>query len=52
MGEVLTDLGILAAVFLVATAVAALAGAANLGTAATAGQVAFGAALVWVLVRR
>jgi hypothetical protein len=35
-----------------ATVLAALLGAANLGTALTFGQLAFAAALVWVLTRR
>ena len=34
------------------TAIAALLGAANLGTAATFGQIAFAAALVYVLLKR
>ena len=46
------DLGIVAAAFLVTTAVAAALGAANLGTAATFGQIAFALALVYVLLRR
>ncbi len=46
------DLAIVVAVFVVVTAVAALLGAPNLGTAATFGQIAFGAALVFVLLRR
>ena len=37
--------------FLVATGVALLAGAKNLGTALTFGQLAFAAALVFVLLR-
>jgi hypothetical protein len=39
-------------VFVVVTAIAALLGAANLGTAATFGQIAFAAALVYVLLKR
>ena len=39
-------------VFVVVTAIAALLGAANLGTAATFGQIAFAGALVWVLLKR
>ncbi|WDT94288.1 hypothetical protein JDY09_03275 [Thermoleophilum album] len=39
------------AAFAAATALAQLLGAANLGTAATFGQIAFAAALVWVLLR-
>jgi hypothetical protein len=42
----------LLAVFAVVTAIAALLGAANFGTALTFGQIAFAAALVWVLLRR
>ncbi|HEY0360714.1 MAG TPA: hypothetical protein VGC83_00470 [Solirubrobacteraceae bacterium] len=42
----------LLAVFTVVTALAWLLGAANLGTAATFGQIAFAAALVWVLLKR
>ena len=44
-------LGLLA-VFAVVTAIAWVLGAANLGTAATFGQIAFAAALVWVLLKR
>ena len=44
-------LGLLA-VFVAVTAVAWVLGAANLGTAATFGQIAFAAALVWVLLKR
>ena len=39
-------------VFVVVTAFAALLGAANLGTAATFGQIAFAGALVWLLLKR
>ena len=42
----------LLAVFAVVTAIAALLGAANFGTALTFGQIAFAAALVWVLLKR
>ncbi len=52
MSAVATDLGILIGTFLGVTAVAYLAGAANTGTAAGIGQVAFAAALVYVLARR
>ena len=48
----LTDLGILAGAFVLATAVAEVAGAANLGIAISFGQLAFAAALVYVLGRR
>ena len=44
--------GILAAVFAVVTALAEVAGAANLGTAMGIGQIAFTAALVALLLRR
>ena len=47
-----TDLGILIGSFLGATVVAYLAGAADTGTAAGIGQIAFAAALVFVLARR
>lgn len=46
------DLLILAFAFAVGTGVAEMAGAANLGTAMAFGQIAFAAALVWVLVKR
>jgi hypothetical protein len=42
----------LLAVFVVVTAIAWVLGAANFGTAATFGQIAFAAALVWVLLKR
>lgn len=45
------SLALLIAVFAVVTAVAELAGAANLGTAMAFGQMAFAAALVALLVR-
>jgi hypothetical protein len=47
-----TDLLLMLAAFVLATAVAALLGAANFGTALTFGQIAFAAALCWVLLRR
>ena len=47
-----TDLGILLGSFFGVTVVAYLAGAENTGTAAGIGQVAFAAALVYVLSRR
>ena len=46
------DLLTLAAVFAVVTALAGALGAANLGTAATFGQIAFVLALTFVMVRR
>ena len=42
----------LIALFLAVTGLAELMGAANLGTAAAFGQIAFMLGLVWVLVRR
>ena len=45
------QLGILASVFAAATAIAGLAGAANLGTAFAFGQIAFVVALVALLLR-
>ena len=47
-----TDLLLMLAAFVSATAVAALLGAANFGTALTFGQIAFAAVLCWVLLRR
>ncbi len=44
--------GILVAVFAVVTALAELAGAANLGTAMGIGQIAFMHALVFLLLKR
>lgn len=46
------DLAILLGSFLGATVVAYLAGAANTGIAAGFGQIAFAAALVFILARR
>ncbi len=48
----LRDFAILAAVFLGVTALAEVLGAANLGTAATFGQVAFVVTLVGLMLRR
>ena len=45
-------IALLLGAFVVATAIAALLGAANLGTALTFGQIAFAAALVWLLLKR
>lgn len=47
-----TDLAILLGAFVVATLLAEALGAVNLGTALTFGQIAFAAALVWVLLKR
>ena len=46
------DLATIVAAFVVATLVAELLGATNLGTALFFGQLAFAAALVLVIVRR
>lgn len=46
------DLVIVVAAFCAVTALAALLGAANFGTALSFGQMGFGAALVYVLLRR
>jgi hypothetical protein len=46
------DVAIVLAAFAVATGIAALFGAANLGTAMRFGQLGIAAALVFVLVRR
>ena len=47
-----TSLAIMIGAFAVATLIAELAGAANLGTAMTFGQMAFAGAVVYVLLRR
>ena len=47
-----TQVAILVAVFALVTALAELAGAANLGTAMGIGQIAFTATLVALLLRR
>jgi hypothetical protein len=47
-----TDLGLLALAFLGATAIAELLGAPNMGQALTYGQLAFAAAVMWVMLRR
>jgi hypothetical protein len=49
---VLGDLGIMIGTFIVASAVAGAAGAANLGTALAFGQIGFALAAVLVIVRR
>jgi uncharacterized membrane protein (DUF485 family) len=46
------DLAIVVAAFVAGTLLAEAFGAVNLGTALTFGQIAFAAALVWVLLRR
>jgi hypothetical protein len=46
------DLAIMLGAFVAATLVAELAGAANLGTALSFGQIAFALAAVFVLLRR
>jgi hypothetical protein len=46
------DLGIVIAAAIAGTLIAAVLGAANLGTALTFGQIAFALALVWVLLKR
>ena len=48
----LVDLALMVGAFVVATVVAELAGAANLGTAMSFGQIAFAIVAVWVVVRR
>ena len=45
-------LGIVVAAAVLGTVIAALLGAANLGTALTFGQIAFAAALVYLLLKR
>ena len=49
---VLIDLAIIVGAFVAATVVAELAGAANLGTAMSFGQIAFALAAVFVVLRR
>lgn len=49
---VLVDLAIIVGAFAAATALAELAGAANLGTAMSFGQIAFALAAVFVVLRR
>jgi hypothetical protein len=46
-----TQLLLMLGAFVGGTAIAALLGAANFGTALTFGQICFAAALVWVLLR-
>jgi hypothetical protein len=46
------DLALMLGAFVLASALAGLFGAVNLGTALAFGQMGFAAVLVWVLVRR
>ncbi len=48
----LIDLAIMLGAFAGASALAGLLGAVNLGTALSFGQIGFGIALVWVMVKR
>ena len=48
----LVDLVLMLGVFALASAIAGLAGAPNLGTALTFGQIGFGVAAVYVVLRR
>ena len=48
----LRDLAIVLGAFVLASAVAGVLGAANLGTALSFGQIGFATALVYVLLRR
>jgi hypothetical protein len=52
MQAFLRDVAIVLGAFVLATAIAAAAGAKNLGSAMTFGQITFAVALVYVLVRR
>jgi hypothetical protein len=52
MSATASDLALLAGAFGLATAVAELFGAANLGTAMTVGVLAFTATLLWFLLAR
>jgi hypothetical protein len=51
-GSWAVDLAIMLGAAAAATAIAAIAGARNLGTALSFGQIAFAVALVYVLLRR
>ena len=46
------SLALLIGVFALATAIAALLGATNFGTALTFGQIAFAGVLMWVLLKQ
>ena len=50
--ELLIDLALMLGAFVAATLVAELAGAANLGTAMSFGQIAFALAAVFIVLRR
>lgn len=50
--HVLVDLALMVGAFVVATLVAEAAGAANLGTAMSFGQIAFALAAFYVVLRR
>ena len=50
--RVLRDLSIVVGAFVLASALAGLLGAPNLGTALSFGQMAFAAAIVYVMIRR
>ena len=52
MRGALVDLALVAGAFAAATLIAEAAGAANLGTAMTFGQIAAALAIVYVLLRR
>ena len=52
MNQTLTDLGLMALALAAGTAIAALFGTANFGTALTFGELAFMGTLVWILLRR
>jgi len=52
LGAVRIELAIMLGAFVVASALAGLLGAANLGTALAFGQIGFAAALAFVLLKR
>ncbi len=52
MRPTLIDLALMLGAFLIATAIAGLLGAINLGTALTFGQIAFALTAVLVIIRR
>jgi hypothetical protein len=51
MSRTVVDVLRLLAVFAAVTAIAAVLGAANFGTALTFGEIGFAAALLWTIVR-
>lgn len=52
MSTLVRDILTVLAVFVVVTGLAMLLGASSLGVAATFGQIAFAASLLWVMLKR